>query len=167
MKPLPEISVAHLFEQPWHLQAVAELIHEEFWVTVAGASVESMAQRLGQANSSQVPLCLVALVQGQPVGTVNLVDNDDEHHPEWHPWLAGMVVDRAWRGQGVGSALVRKLLNEARRLGIERVYFGTDGPRFYERLGAVVHLQARPGFWFMRFELSMPASAKGSEGLAP
>jgi predicted N-acetyltransferase YhbS len=154
MSPPLAIEIVHLFEQPQHRQAVAELIHEEFWVTVAGASAEAMASRLAQADSlHRVPLCLVALHQGQPVGAVNLVDNDDEQHRDWHPWLAGMVVERAWRGQGVGSALVRRLLAETQRLGYERLYFGTDGPGFYERLGAVPHLQPRPGFWFMRFEL--------------
>jgi hypothetical protein len=34
------------------------------------------------------------------------------------------------------------------------VYFGTDGPRFYERLGAVVHHVPREDFWFMRFDLA-------------
>jgi predicted N-acetyltransferase YhbS len=152
-------AIAHLFEVPQHRPLVAELIHEEFWVTVQGASAESMAQRLSQAQGTErLPLCLVALHEGQPIGTVNLVDNDDETHRDWHPWLAGMVVERAWRGRGVGSALVLALLAHARRLGFARVYFGTDGPGFYERLGAVRHLQPRPGFWFMRFELENAAA---------
>ena len=55
--------------------------------------------------------------------------------------------------RGVGSQLVRSLRVEAERLRFDRVYFGTGGPRFYERLGAVVHDVPRPGFWFMRFDL--------------
>ena len=35
-----------------------------------------------------------------------------------------------------------------------RTYFGTDGPGFYTRLGAVVQEQPNPDFWFMRFDLS-------------
>ena len=148
-------SIHHLFELPQHRLAVASLIHHEFWTDVPGASVQAMHDRLGQASSAeQVPLCLVALVGGQPIGVVNLVDNDDDDHTDWHPWLAGMVVATPWRGQGVGSALVRALLLHTRRLGFERVYFGTDGPGFYERLGAVRHLQPRDDFWFMRFDLA-------------
>ena len=147
-------SIHHLFELPQHRQAVASLIHHEFWTEVPGASVQGMHDRLGQADrADRVPLCLVAVHEGQPIGAVNLVDNDDEDHTDWRPWLAGMVVAAPWRGQGVGSALVLGLLRHARRLGCERVYFGTDGPRFYERLGAVRHLQPRDGFWFMRFDL--------------
>jgi predicted N-acetyltransferase YhbS len=147
--------IVHLFEVPQHREAVARLIHDEFWSEVAGASAQGMQARLATADhADRVPLCLVALHEGRPIGAVNLVDNDDENHPEWQPWLAGMVVAEAWRGQGVGSALVLALLGHARRLRLPQVYFGTDGPGFYQRLGAVVQLQLRADFWFMRFDLA-------------
>jgi predicted N-acetyltransferase YhbS len=148
------LRIVHLFDVPQYREAVAALIHHEFWTQVPGASVQRMAERLLQAaRADAVPLCRVALLDGQPAGVVNLVDNDNERHTEWHPWLAGMVVAADHRGHGIGSTLVRTLLDDARRLGFERVYFGTDGPGFYTRLGAVVHEQPRPDFWFMRFEL--------------
>jgi predicted N-acetyltransferase YhbS len=155
---LDGLRIAHLHAVPRHLTAAAELIHAEFWTDVPGASPEGMARRLALASSPEaIPLSLVALLDDELVGVVNLVDNDDDDHPDWHPWLAGMVVAGAWRGRGVGSALVRALLADARRLGIDRVYFGTDGPGFYTRLGAVEHAAPRPGFWFMRFELGAKA----------
>ncbi len=149
-----QTKVVHLFEQPQHRAAVAALIHHEFWTEVPGASVQGMATRLTKASHADaLPLCRVALREGEPIGVVNLVDNDDDAHAEWHPWLAGMVVAAPYRGQGVGSLLVRSLLDHARRLRTPRVYFGTDGPAFYTRLGAVVHQVPREGFWFMRFDL--------------
>jgi len=155
MNPPLAVTVSHLFEVPQHRLAAAELIHHEFWTTVPGASVEGMAARLAQAaQPDRVPLCLVALHEGAVLGVVNLVDDDDEQHTEWTPWLAGMVVREGTRGRGIGSVLVRGLLVHARRLGFGRVYFGTDGPGFYTRLGAVVHEQPQPGFWFMRFDLA-------------
>lgn len=155
---LDGLRIAHLHAVPWHRTAAAELIHAEFWADVPGASPESMARRLALARSPEaLPLSLVALLDDELAGVVNLVDNDDDDHPEWYPWLAGMVVAGSWRGRGVGSALVHALLADARRLGIDRVYFGTDGPGFYTRLGAVEHAAPRPGFWFMRFELGPQA----------
>jgi predicted N-acetyltransferase YhbS len=147
--------ITHLHEVPGHRTAVAALIHHEFWTAVPGASVERMAERLRQADSrGAVPLCLVALSDDdQPIGAVNLVESDDDDHPEWTPWLAGMVVAQPWRGQGVGTALVQALLAAARDLGVPRVYLGSDGPGFYTRLGAVVQAQPRAGFWFLRFDL--------------
>jgi predicted N-acetyltransferase YhbS len=147
--------ICHLFEQPRHRHVVATLIHHEFWTKVPDASVEKMAARLGQASTPDaLPLCLIALQGDELLGAINLVDNDDDDHTDWHPWLAGMVVAESHRGQGIGSQLVRALLVEAKRLNFDRVYFGTDGRRFYERLGAVVHHVPRRGFWFMRFDLS-------------
>jgi predicted N-acetyltransferase YhbS len=149
-----DYTICHLFEQPQLRDAVATLIHNEFWSEVPGASVEKMAARLGQASMpNALPLCLIALQGDEVLGAINLVDNDDDDHTDWHPWLAGMVVAASHRGHGIGSQLVRALLAEARRLNFERVYFGTGGPRFYERLGAVVHHVPREGFWFMRFDL--------------
>ena len=150
-----DVTIRHLFERPWQREAAASLIHNEFWTEVPGASVEKMAARLGEASTPDaLPLCLIALRGDELLGAINLVDNDDEDHTDWHPWLAGMVVAAPHRGQGIGSQLVRALLVEAKRLNFDRVYFGTDGPRFYERLGAVVHHVPREGFWFMRFDLS-------------
>jgi predicted N-acetyltransferase YhbS len=149
-----ETHIVHLHAAPQRREAVASLIHDEFWSEVPGASVDKMAARLSRAATSDaLPLCLVALRGDKLLGAINLVDNDDEDHTDWHPWLAGMVVAAPHRGQGIGSQLVRALLVEAKRLCFDRVYFGTDGPRFYERLGAVVHHVPRDGFWFMRFDL--------------
>jgi predicted N-acetyltransferase YhbS len=150
-----DVTICHLLEQPQHRDAVAALIHNEFWTEVPCASVEKMAARLGEASTADaLPLCLIALHSAEVLGAINLVDNDDDDHTDWHPWLAGMVVAESHRGQGIGSQLVRALLVEAKRLNFDRVYFGTDGPRFYERLGAVVDHVPRVGFWFMRFDLS-------------
>jgi predicted N-acetyltransferase YhbS len=84
---------------------------------------------------------------------VNLIDNDDRKRTHLHPWLAAMVVVEGFRGMGIGSRLVQALLAEARRLGFPCVYFGTDGPGFYTRLGAVLHEQVTPEFCIMRFPL--------------
>ena len=155
MNPLPlEIDIVPLCRVPRHLGAAASLIHHEFWAGVSGASVAGMAARLAGANSTdRLPLCLVALHGDAPAGVVNLVESDEPNPTDWGPWLAGLVVTAAWRGRGVGRALVQALLDDARRLAVRHVYLGTDGPGFYARLGAHVHAQPRPEFWFMRFDL--------------
>lgn len=39
-------------------------------------------------------------------------------------------------------------------MNIPTVYFGTDGPGFYQRLGAVKHEDVRDDFAIMKFELA-------------
>ena len=68
------------------------------------------------------------------------------------------------REQGIGTALVNALLVEARLMNVPTVYFGTDGPGFYERLGAVKHEHVRDDFAIMKFEL---ASLTGSASPSP
>lgn len=47
---------------------------------VPGASLESMQARLaGGVRADALPLSLVALPEGQVIGVVNLVDNDDDY----------------------------------------------------------------------------------------
>ena len=152
-RPL-SLQVVHLHAVPWHTAAVAGMIHNEFWTDKPGATVARMQARVETAHHpDRLPLSLVALHGGQPLCVVNLVDDDDQDRLQWRPWLAGMVVHKAWRGRGVGSVLVRAVLDEARRLGLPRVYLGTDGPAFYTRLGAELQEQVREDFCFMRFDL--------------
>jgi predicted N-acetyltransferase YhbS len=150
------VTIAHLLEYPQHLDAVAQMIHREFWVDVEnGMSVEDLSAHLHTAtDTKQIPLCLIARVDGRLVGTVNLIENDDTKRTLLKPWLAAMVVQAEFRGQGIGSMLVKALLAEARAMQLSTLYFGTDGPGFYTRLGAVEHEFVRDNFSIMRFELA-------------
>lgn len=146
--------ITHLFQYAQHTRAVAQMIYNEFWTDVVdGMSVDDLDAHLQNTHDqSRIPLSLIALVDGELVGTVNLIDNDDSNRTHLHPWLAAMVVAKEFRGQGIGTQLVRALLAEAQRLGFATVYFGTDGPGFYERIGAVKHEHVRDEFSIMRFE---------------
>ena len=104
-------------------------------------------------DSKKIPLCLVALLDDKLVGTVNLIENDDNKRNHLTPWLAAMVEQAEFRGQGIGSKLVTALQAKARAMQIPTLYFGTDGPRFYTRLGAVTHEHVRDDFSIMRFDV--------------
>jgi predicted N-acetyltransferase YhbS len=151
--PTMKVTIDHLCHHPSLLPAVAQLIYDEFWTGEADASPAWMACRLREASDpSRIPLAYVALAEGEMVGTINLIDNDDERRPHLWPWLAALAVVPAWRSRGVGSELVNALLQAAAALDINTVYFGTDGPDFYRRLGAVEHEQVTDKFCIMRFD---------------
>ena len=148
--------IDHLFRHPQHLLAVARLIYEEFWKNVDGGhTVDSLQAHLRTAvDPRRVPLSRIAVDGDELLGTINLIDNDDEQRRHLWPWLAAFVVQPGWRGRGVGTQLVRALLDDAAAMRIEAVFLGTDGPGFYARLGAQVHEQVTPEFCIMRFDLS-------------
>ena len=50
--------------------------------------------------------------------------------------MASVYVDAVHRGRGVGSRIVSAIMDEAKKLGIERLYLIThDQMDFYRRLG--------------------------------
>lgn len=86
---------------------------------------------LRQANNPDaIPLSLLALVDGEPVGTINLVENDDESRSHLRAWLAALFVVAKQRGRGIGTDLVGALADKAAALGISTLYLGTDNPNF-------------------------------------
>jgi len=144
------VAIKHLCDCQEHLGTVARLIHEEWWSDKPGHTVETMASRLGEASDrNAVPLSLVALLAGNPVGTVNLIENDNAERPDLTPWLAALLVVPEHRGQGVGSNLVRALVKEAARLGVRQLYLGADIPDYYAKLGAAMHEEFSDGYCIM------------------
>jgi len=151
----PTVRIEPLLAHPQHVPFVAGLVYREFWASVPGGLTEAYLARAfgGHAEPGRVLKSWLAMEEEEPLGCVHLIDRDDDTLPELHPWLAAMVVVPGRRDQGIGSALVRALLGDARAMGFQRVWFGTDGPGFYERLGARRHLQRSATFWTMVFEL--------------
>ncbi len=149
-----DVQIVNLFERPDDLLVVAGWIYREFWRDTDVHTAESLAGLLGQAvEEEEIPLSLVACVEGKAVGTVNLVENDDDARAHLRPWLAALYVEPEYRRRGVGSALVGELQRRAEAMGIGELYLGTDNPGFYERLGAVVHEQVNPEFCVMRLDV--------------
>jgi predicted N-acetyltransferase YhbS len=152
---LTAFQITHLFNHPHLIESVAQMIYDEFWRDVVdGMSVADLVAHLHTAtDAKRIPLSLIALQDDQLVGTVNLIENDDDARTHLRPWLAAMVVRANVRGQGIGTQLVNALLTEARAMKIPTLYFGTDGPGFYERLGAIKYEQVRDDFCIMKFVL--------------
>ncbi len=148
------LKIAHLFEHPEHVSLVAGWIYDEFWRGRSGYSVATFEGLLRQAGDpARIPLSLLALADGAPAGTVNLVHTDSEARPDLHPWLAALVVVPEHRRRGIGSALVRALVGHATRLGFDELFLGTDIPAFYARFGAEPFQAVRDDLCIMRIGL--------------
>lgn len=113
--------------------------HFDQWGPLTGAgSLDAYITLLtAAARSRTVPSVLVALADGQLLGSANLVACDLPPRPELTPWLAQLFVEPNRRRHGVGAALVRAALERARQCGYRRVYLYTSGtlPQYHRRLG--------------------------------
>ena len=161
-EPPQRVVIDKLLHHPQHVPFVAGLVWRSFWADVPGGLTQAYLEQAfgGHAEPGRVLCSLVALDGSQPLGCVHLIDNDATSLPDLHPWLAAMVVVEERRGQGIGSALVRALLKEAMAMGFEELWLGTDGPGFYERLGAREYLCVGAGFRVMRVALGVSGGGR-------
>jgi len=52
-------------------------------------------------NADRIPMTVIALDDGEPIGTAALTEHDMETHRELSPWLGGVYVVPSSRGRGV------------------------------------------------------------------
>lgn len=128
--------VAPLADHAEHLQLLADWSFR-FWGDMTGRSADGYVARLnGYLSRGPLPMALIALAGREPAGTVSINFDDMSARPDLAPWLANLYVDPAFRGLGIGSALVRAAEAAARQAGHPRFYLYTpDQERLYARLG--------------------------------
>ncbi len=95
-------------------------------------------------NGDQPLRHYVARLSGEPVGALSLFLGREA------AGLYNVEVAPQRQGRGIGTAMTRVALEEARNLG---AHVGVVAPTresrsMYERLGFVLHLQALPMFWY-------------------
>jgi GNAT superfamily N-acetyltransferase len=111
---------------------------------------DTVAQRIARFQAHlgkrQIPTTFVALavaetqsdgrVPASVLGSASLIAHDMDTRPDLSPWLASVFVASQHRGQGIGTALVRRVIQEAETLGVENLYLFTtpDKRGFYTRL---------------------------------
>jgi GNAT superfamily N-acetyltransferase len=70
------------------------------------------------------------------IGMVSLKFHDMDTRPDLDPWLGGLLVLPEWRKRGVGTMLMRRAIEEARRLNVPRLYLWTSSAEgLYHKLG--------------------------------
>ena len=89
-----------------------------------------------EASRSSIPVRLVAFADGLLAGTVCLRKKATWTLPQYRPGLGGLFVPERFRGQGVGTELVRAGMKLARERDYEKVYATTVNARgILEHLG--------------------------------
>jgi len=100
-----------------------------------GYTVEDVAERI-LAPPAGPKETFVLFDDDRPVGTAGIVRHDLETRPDLTPWLAGVFVERRFRGRGHATALIRRVeaFALAASVPILWLYTATAEP-LYARLG--------------------------------
>lgn len=102
------------------------------------SSVEVRLRRLDAEHEA----CLLAIVDGRPVGTATLHVMAQLHRDTGIAQISSMIVTPSMRGHGIGERLMQAAEQEAVKRGCDRVELVTGMRRrgahaFYEHLGYV------------------------------
>jgi len=131
------LEIRHLPRDPYTVRLVAQWLYSEWGYLLPGNSVESAVERFtSRAESKNLPTCLVAYENGEPVGTASIVSCDIPELKHLTPWVGAVFVRPDFRSKGVGKALLRSLPQEWLKLGYKTAYLYTpDCVDFYRRMG--------------------------------
>jgi predicted N-acetyltransferase YhbS len=119
------------------MEAVADRVWRAFWKN-DGHPLELLTGLVSQSLSSgPIPTSLVAHEGEEFLGTVALIECDEETRPQYTPWVAALWVEPEHRRRGIGAALVHNASELAFTAGAKRVHLLTRESRlsFYESLG--------------------------------
>lgn len=99
--------------------------------------MEARIARLnGWCGRGRIPLTVVAVSEGELLGSASLIEHDMDNRLDLCPWLAGVFVTPERRRQGIGAALVSRIVDEAISLHIPKLYLYTvNSTSFYTDLG--------------------------------
>ncbi|CAN5855858.1 GNAT family N-acetyltransferase [soil metagenome] len=132
--------IAYLTEYPHYIPTLAAWHQAEWGHLNANSTAEARAERLQQQiGRTGIPTTLIAVEDDTLLGSASLVENDLNTHPQLMPFLASVYVAPAYRRRGIASALVRRIVDEARQLKLPRIYLITPNQqRLYANLGWTV-----------------------------
>lgn len=131
------IQVVYLCDHPHLIAELAVLNFNEWGHYKPGNTVEAQTERMrATCGRGSVPTAVIAIEDGQLLGGALLLEHDLDARPNLTPWLAGVYVKAEYRGRGVASRLVTRIVEEATRLGVPELYLCTpDAQGLYAKLG--------------------------------
>jgi GNAT superfamily N-acetyltransferase len=131
------MQIGYLADHQEFIPTLARWHHQEWAYLRPVDSVEARTARLRDAcGHTEIPTVVIAFTDFTLLGSAMLVAHDMDTRMDLSPWLAGVFVLSEYRQHGIGTALVQRVTDDARALGVHRLYLYTPSKKqFYSRLG--------------------------------
>jgi hypothetical protein len=89
------MKIDYLADHKELIPILARWMHEEWGYLYPEHTIEIRERLVAErSNKDRIPLTLVAIEDGKPVGTVCLMAHDMDTRPELTPWLASLYVEK-------------------------------------------------------------------------
>ena len=136
------MQIGYLADRQQFIPTLVRWHHQEWAYLRPGDSVEARTARLRDAcGHTEIPTVVIAFSDFTLFGSAMLVAHDMDTRMDLSPWLAGVFVSLEHRQRGIGAALVQRVVDDARALGVQRLYlYPPSVEKFYKIC------QKTPGF---------------------
>lgn len=116
---------------------IASWFMKEWGARYPERTLECWAETQTYINKDKLPLTLIAIEDGEIIGTVCLRSDGMSTHSEWKAWLSYLYVPESHRGKGIAKALVAQAEFIAKDLGLSELHLFTrlEKPKLYIDMG--------------------------------
>ncbi len=123
---MDNLKIELLADHPESFPTLKKLFESE-WEPYYGAEGPGDAETdiKMSANRTELPIAVVAIVDGNICGTAALKIESVTTYPDYFPWLAGLLVAPEYRRQGIGEQLIIEIEKLAKQLRYKEIYVGT------------------------------------------
>jgi GNAT superfamily N-acetyltransferase len=133
------MEIHYLADHPEFVRTLAEWHYAQWNQLVDNDSVGRRFEVLtARANRRTIPTVFVAVENAELRGSATLEKYDMETRRDLTPWMTDVYVAEPFRRRGIASTLVRRVVREAKELGVHRLHLFTTGPwreQLYTGLG--------------------------------
>lgn len=119
-----------------HSDTLAEWLHRQFSYEFAEQPLTDWQREFADGQRNGNWKCLIALADGELLGSAALAKADLAERAELGPWLACVFTTPQARGQGLAERLIDAICAHAKERGITRLYLHThDRQNYYLKRG--------------------------------
>jgi N-acetylglutamate synthase-like GNAT family acetyltransferase len=131
------MKIIDLIETKGCLEQLARWHQTEWEHLNPGKTLEDRLEKMQEyLEGKDVPRTFVCKDGDTVMGSAAIIESDMETRPELTPWMASVYVYKDFRKQGIGSALVKKIMEYAKSIGVQTLYLYTeDQEALYQKLG--------------------------------
>ncbi|MFI8620448.1 GNAT family N-acetyltransferase [Marinomonas sp. NPDC078689] len=118
------MKISLLADHPYEAPKIAKWYYDE-WARVApNVTEEKVLEKVIEksVNRNSIPLSLVAHLDSELIGVIELKIRENKNYPEYEYWVGGVFTNQDYRRKGVAHALLESAKNKAINMGIRTLY---------------------------------------------
>ncbi len=124
--------IINAYEYCEGIEAAARYIHGK-WGRPTNFPFYLDAVKNSSVDATHLPVFYLIMKDNEICGCSALIVNDFISRHDLYPWFACVFVEKEHRGQKLGSMMMDRGAQDAKKIGFEKMYLTTDLDGYYER----------------------------------